>query len=44
MIGTESFLVADAEGALEDGELERARAWGAELAGGVGTQVTGVWT
>ncbi|HEU0024173.1 MAG TPA: flavodoxin domain-containing protein [Thermoleophilaceae bacterium] len=32
VIGTESFFVEDAEGPLEDGELERARAWGAELA------------
>lgn len=29
---TESFLVADSEGPLEDGELERARDWGAQLA------------
>jgi flavorubredoxin len=27
-----SFVVADAEGPLEDGELERARAWGEALA------------
>jgi len=26
-----SFLVADAEGPLEDGEIERARAWGKAL-------------
>jgi flavodoxin len=32
VLATESFLVADSEGPLEDGELERARAWGAELA------------
>lgn len=32
VIGTESFLVEDSEGPLADGELERARAWGAELA------------
>ena len=32
MIATESFLVEDTEGPLEAGELERARAWGAELA------------
>lgn len=32
VIATESFLVEDAEGPLEDGELERARAWGADLA------------
>lgn len=29
---SESFLVEDAEGPLEDGEADRARAWGAELA------------
>lgn len=28
----ESFLVQDAEGPLEDGELDRARDWGAQLA------------
>jgi flavodoxin len=33
VVATESFLVEDAEGPLEDGELERARAWGAQLAG-----------
>jgi flavodoxin len=32
VIGSESFLVADAEGPLADGELERAREWGASLA------------
>ncbi len=32
VIATESFLVEDAEGPLEPGELERARAWGVELA------------
>lgn len=32
VLGRESFLVKDAEGPLEDGELERARAWGASLA------------
>ena len=32
VLGTESFLVEDSEGPLVDGELERARAWGAELA------------
>lgn len=31
VIATESFLVEDAEGPLLAGELERARAWGAEL-------------
>jgi hypothetical protein len=33
VIATESFLVADSEGPLEDGELDRAREWGAALAG-----------
>jgi Flavodoxin domain len=32
VVGRESFLVEDAEGPLEAGELERARAWGANLA------------
>ena len=32
VVGSGSFLVKDSEGPLEDGELERARAWGAELA------------
>ena len=32
VVGSESFLVMDSEGPLEDGELERARAWGAGLA------------
>ena len=32
VIATESFLVEDTEGPLQAGELERARAWGAELA------------
>jgi hypothetical protein len=32
VVATESFLVADSEGPLEEGELDRARAWGAELA------------
>lgn len=32
VIGTESFLVKKTEGPLGAGELERARAWGAELA------------
>ena len=31
VVGRNSFLVADAEGPLEDGELERARAWGGAL-------------
>jgi hypothetical protein len=32
VIANQSFFVQDAEGPLEDGELERARAWGRELA------------
>jgi hypothetical protein len=32
VLGTESFLVEDWEGPLEEGELDRARAWGTELA------------
>ncbi len=32
VIGIESFLVQEAEGPLEDGELERAREWSAQLA------------
>lgn len=36
VMGTESFLVEDAEGPLQEGEAERARAWGAELARGSG--------
>ena len=32
VVASESFLVQDAEGPLEEGELERARAWGAQLA------------
>ncbi len=32
VVGTLSFLVQDAEGPLERGELVRARAWGEELA------------
>ena len=34
IVDSESFLVADAEGPLEDGELERARDWGRRLAAG----------
>lgn len=32
MVATESFYVEDSPGPLVDGELERARAWGRELA------------
>ena len=37
VVASESFLVEDAEGPLEDGELERARKWGAELARQIST-------
>jgi len=33
VIATESFLVKDSEGPLEEGELDRAKAWGRQLAG-----------
>lgn len=32
VVDSQSFLVADAEGPLEEGELDRAREWGATLA------------
>lgn len=32
VLASESFLVEDSEGPLEDGELDRARKWGSELA------------
>lgn len=32
VLASESFLVEESEGPLEDGELERARAWGSKLA------------
>jgi len=32
VVGSQSYLVEDAEGPLEEGELQRAREWGAELA------------
>ena len=32
VLGHESFLVEDSEGPLAEGELERAREWGADLA------------
>ena len=32
VVGTESFVVTGTEGPLAEGELDRARAWGAELA------------
>jgi flavodoxin len=40
VIATESFLVENSEGPLEDGELERARAWGEKLAQSI-RQATG---
>ena len=40
IVGTESFLVEDGEGPLEQGELDRARAWGAQLAGAAGAPAT----
>jgi Flavodoxin len=33
IVASESFLVEDSEGPLEEGELDRARAWGERLAG-----------
>ena len=38
IVGSESFLVEDGEGPLEEGELDRAHAWGAELAGSGGAR------
>jgi hypothetical protein len=35
VVGAESYLVEDAEGPLEEGELDRARAWAAGIAGRV---------
>jgi hypothetical protein len=35
VVGSPSFLVADSEGPLEDGELDRAREWGRSLASAV---------
>ena len=33
LVATASFFVDDMDGPLSDGELDRARAWGASLAG-----------
>jgi flavodoxin len=41
VLGTESFLVEDSEGPLAEGELERARAWGAELAKSLSSAASG---
>ncbi len=38
VVATESFLVEDTEGPLAPGELERARAWGAQLARSLPTE------
>jgi hypothetical protein len=38
VVDIQSFLVADAEGPLEEGELDRARDWGATLAAGNGAR------
>jgi len=44
VLGTESCLVEDAEGPLEEGELDRARAWGTQLARLLaGAAVMGAW-
>jgi hypothetical protein len=39
LTATESFLVSEAEGPLRKGELERARAWGAEVASRVSEEL-----
>ena len=44
VIATESFLVQDSEGPLEEGELDRARAWGVKLAQAVGASPAGAST
>jgi flavodoxin len=41
ILGTESFLVEDSEGPLVEGELDRARAWGAELAQSLAARASG---
>jgi flavodoxin len=41
VLGRESFLVGDSEGPLVEGELERARAWGAELSKALPTVASG---
>jgi hypothetical protein len=38
VVGTESFLVEDSEGPLEEGELDRAREWGRKLARSLAVQ------
>lgn len=42
VVAATSFLVAENEGPLVDGELDRARTWGAELSGAVPVAETGV--
>lgn len=39
--GSESFLVEDAEGPLEEGELDRARVWGEELVRQLSSRIAG---
>jgi flavodoxin len=39
VVATQSFLVTDSEGPLVDGELERARQWGRQLAASLRTAV-----
>jgi Flavodoxin len=41
VVGTESFVVTGTEGPLAEGELDRARAWGAELAQALPRSVDG---
>jgi flavodoxin len=41
VVETASFLVADGEGPLVDGELERARRWGEELAASLSVTMPG---
>ena len=41
VLASESFLVCEAEGPLEDGELDRARAWGRELAAQLAARTAG---
>ena len=40
VLGSQSFLVGDSEGPLLDGELERAKAWAADLYASLPTQAS----
>ena len=40
VVDSQSFLVADSEGPLEDGELDRAREWAAGLASSLAPSVS----